>query len=126
MSDYSEVLKKIKQFNTDRGWKPSPQDLAKSVVIEAAELLELFQWDASDELENRHLQPKDQQAIKFEVADVFWYLATFSEKTGINLLTAVEEKFTHLEKKYPKELFNGHHNEEAYLRRKKLYRTVKK
>jgi len=97
---------------------PVPADSAKSVVIEAAELLECFQWDETDKKRN----PKNWEEIGLEVADVFWYLVTFCHHAGLDLGECVEKKITHLEKKYPAKMFQGKHNEEFYQKRKRKYR----
>jgi|GEM_PF-986117 len=94
----SEVINKILDFNKARGWDPEPGDTAKSVVIEAAELLEHFQWDGSGESLGINPDKKDWQEIGYEVADVFWYLVTFCNKTGLSLSDCVARKLKKLEK----------------------------
>lgn len=101
----------------------APDDIAKSIVLEAAELLEHFQWDSSN---RKDIKSKNIEEIAAEAADVFVYLHTFCLETGIDLPAAVEKKLLHLEKKYPKEEFAKGHNEEAYLKHKKEYRESKK
>lgn len=122
----NELFNKIIDFNHARGWTPlSPQDVAKSVVIEAAELLEIYQWDSNDRNLGSKSKPKDIEKIKAEVADVVWYIVTFCHETGINLADAVEYKLKHNEEKYPAKMFNGHHNDEFYKKRKAEYRQNK-
>ena len=68
MNRYGQLLEKIRKFNEDRDWDQfhSPANLAKSVSIEAGELLECFQWDNEN---------YDKEAVCEEMADVFTYLA---------------------------------------------------
>lgn len=116
----------IIEFNQARGWIQNPQDLAKSIVIEAAELLEHFQWDATHKNVDRSLQGKDVLAIKKEVADVFWYLIGFCHDANIDLKEAIAIKYAHNAKKYPIEMFNGKDNLEFYNHQHLAYRRLKK
>lgn len=124
MSNYPQIIKQILSYNKKRGWNPEAEDSAKSIVIEAAELLELFQWDASDR-KDKSIHNKDLQAIKFEVADIYWYLITFCQKMGINIPQCVEEKLVILNEKYPEKEFQGKHNHAAYIKHKMEYRNKK-
>ena len=76
--------------------------MAISLSLEAAELLECFQWKSSAEAEKNNYQD-----IKYEIADVAVYLLLICDKMGINLLDAVEEKMKLNEKKYPVEKARG-------------------
>jgi NTP pyrophosphatase (non-canonical NTP hydrolase) len=114
----SELHENILKFNSQRGWNPSAQNIAKSVVIEAAELLEHFQWDNTDE----DLKKKDLTEVGFEMADVIWYLFLLADKLNIDLAEAIAHKYKHNEKKYPA----GHYNDEFYYAQKKKYREEKK
>lgn len=119
------LINNIAAFNKARGWTPTAPDLAKSVVIESAELLEKFQWDESSKY-TKNAEPKNWEEIGEEVADVFWYLVTFCKATNINLLKAVEDKIKKNEKKYPREMFNGKHNDKFYKTQKRKYRELRK
>lgn len=118
----SELHTKILEFNEKRGWNPSAQNIAKSVVIEAAELLEHFQWDNNEE----DLKKKNFTEIGFEMADVVWYVFNLANKLNIDLVDAISHKYEHNEQKYPAEMFNGKHNSEFYYAQKKKYREEKK
>jgi NTP pyrophosphatase (non-canonical NTP hydrolase) len=122
--NYIQIIEKVLKFNQSRGWDPVPEDIAKAISIEAAELLEHFQWDVSDRM--KYQQPKNWEEISQEAADVFWYLVTFCHKSGINLPEAVEKKIKHLEEKYPEKEFAGKFNSEAYYRNKAKYREGRK
>lgn len=99
------IIEKIKQFNKERDWDKfhSPKNLAMSVSIEAAELLECFQWMA----ENQEITEKDKVKISEEVADVFIYLISLSDKLGINIEASIFEKITKNTEKYPIEKSKG-------------------
>ncbi|MGI5826759.1 MAG: MazG-like family protein [Patescibacteria group bacterium] len=125
MPKFDQIVTQIKKYNQARGWDSVAEDYAKSIMIEAAELLEIFQWDVSDNKPHDNLSYKDHKEISFEAADIFIYLIDFCDKANINLLEAVEEKLKYLEKKYPVEMFQGKHNEEEYIKRKKEYRLNK-
>lgn len=118
----AELHEKILEFNAKRGWNPSAQNIAKSVVIEAAELLEHFQWDNDED----DLKKKNFTEIGFEMADVIWYLFNLANKLNIDLVEAISHKYEHNEQKYPAEMFNGKHNSEFYYAQKKKYREEKK
>ena len=126
MSELDSITEKVLAFNEARGWNPVAEDAAKSIIIEAAELLEHYQWDGGDRKLGTNSKTKDIDKIKAEVADVLWYLITFCQATGIDIEEAFEQKLKHNEIKYPKEEFNGHHNDEFYKKRKAEYRQPQK
>lgn len=74
-----EVQTKISDYNDARGWNNLPEDIAKSIMIEAAELLEHFQWDAQFR-DDPTLLKKDKEEIGNEAIDILWYLMSFFEK----------------------------------------------
>ncbi|BBA51704.1 nucleotide pyrophosphohydrolase [Fusobacterium varium] len=104
MEKFDKINEIIKKFRDDREWSQfhNPKDLAISLSLEAAELLECFQWKSSAEAEKNNYQD-----IKYEIADVAVYLLLICDKMGINLLDAVEEKMKLNEKKYPVEKARG-------------------
>jgi NTP pyrophosphatase (non-canonical NTP hydrolase) len=95
-----ETIDRIRKFTDDREWNQfhSPANLAKSIVIEAAELLECFQW--SDE-------EYDLQHIKEELADVIIYSQGLLDKLGLDVDEIVNMKMTMNEAKYPVEKAKG-------------------
>lgn len=121
MSTLEKSIQDIFEFNAQRNWDPIPEDLAKSIIIEAAELLEHFQWDHTDD--DRPSLPKDWQQIGHEVADVFWYLITFCNKTKIDLAESINDKIKHLKEKYPVEMFQDGADPNLYYERKQQYRN---
>ena len=88
------TIERIRKFTEDRDWDQfhSPANLAKSIVIEAAELLECFQW--SDE-------EFDLQHVKEELADVMVYSQNLLDKLGLDADEIVNMKMTQNEAKYP-------------------------
>ena len=95
-----ETIDRIRKFTEDRDWDQfhSPANLAKSIVIEAAELLECFQW--SDE-------GYDLQHVKEELADVMVYCQNLADKLGLDPDAIVNMKMEQNEKKYPVEKAKG-------------------
>ena len=94
------TIERIRKFTEDRDWDQfhSPANLAKSIVIEAAELLECFQW--SDE-------EFDLQHVKEELADVMVYGQNLLDKLGLDADEIVNMKMAQNEKKYPVEKAKG-------------------
>ena len=95
-----ETIERIRKFTEDRDWNQfhSPANLAKSIVIEAAELLECFQW--SDE-------EYDLQHVKEELADVMVYSQNLLDKLGLDADEIINMKMTQNEKKYPVDKAKG-------------------
>lgn len=124
MGKLDKLIEEIIRFNKARGWTPAQTDIAKSVVIEAAELLEKYQWDESDK-KIKEIHPKNYEEVGEEVADVFWYLVTFCNAANIELAKVVKDKIEKNEKKYPQGKFNGKHNDKFYKSQKRKYREVR-
>lgn len=95
-----ETIDRIRKFTEDRDWDQfhSPANLAKSIVIEAAELLECFQW--SDE-------EFELQRVKEELADVMVYSQNLLDKLGLDADEIINMKMTMNEAKYPVEKAKG-------------------
>ena len=95
-----DTIKRIRKFSEDRDWDQfhSPENLAKSIVIEAAELLECFQWSGSE---------YDLQHVKEELADVLVYTQDLLDKLGLDPDEIVNMKMKQNEKKYPVEKARG-------------------
>lgn len=95
-----DTINRIRKFSEDRDWDQfhSPSNLAKSIVIEAAELLECFQW--SDD-------KYDIQQIKEELADVLVYSQNLLDKLGLDADEIVNMKMNQNEVKYPVEKAKG-------------------
>ncbi len=95
-----ETLERIRKFTEDRDWDQfhTPANLAKSIVIEAAELLECFQW-AEEEYDLQH--------IKEELADVMVYSRNLLDKLGLDEDEIINMKMDQNEAKYPVEKARG-------------------
>ncbi len=95
-----ETIKRIRKFTTDREWDEfhSPANLAKSISIEANELLECFQWSDTD---------YDLQHVKEELADVIVYCQNMLDKLDLDVDEIVNMKMEQNETKYPVEKAKG-------------------
>jgi len=95
-----ETINRIRRFTEDRDWDQfhSPANLAKSLVIEAAELLECFQWSDTD---------YDIQHVKEELADVLVYSQNMLDKLGLDADEIVNAKMSQNEAKYPVDKAKG-------------------
>ena len=95
----------IKAYLEERAWhKLKPGDLAKSVAIEAGELLELFQWD-NPELDDVKKDTEKLEAIKKELADVLIYCFDIAVLLDISVEDIIHAKLEKIRAKYPPELF---------------------
>lgn len=94
-----EIIEEIKIFNEERGWGKdhSPKNLSVSIMIEAAELAECFQWKSQSE----SYFPDDLAHVYDEVADVFIYLLNFCDKLGIRPEIVIRSKIKRNANKYP-------------------------
>lgn len=95
-----ETIERIRTFTEDRDWDQfhSPANLAKSIAIEAGELLECFQWSDTD---------YDLNAVKEELADVLVYCRNLLDKLNLDEDEIVNAKMTRNEQKYPVEKSRG-------------------
>ena len=94
------IIDEIKSFNEERDWDQfhSPSNLAKSIAIEAGELLECFQWNERDYNKNDVID---------ELADVANYCIQMSQVLNVDLIEAINNKIDKTEKKYPVEKAKG-------------------
>ena len=95
-----QTIDRIRKFSEDRDWDQfhSPANLAKSISIEANELLECFQWDDEN---------FDIEHVKEELADVLVYCRNMLDKLGLDEDEIVNAKMTRNEQKYPVEKAKG-------------------
>lgn len=115
----------IREYLEERGWDQlRPGDLAKSISIEAAELLELFQW-TNPSLTEVKGDPKKLEAIKKELADVLIYCLDMSVLLELDTAQIINEKLQKIREKYPADLFKNREqgkdagSEEVYWQIKK-------
>jgi NTP pyrophosphatase (non-canonical NTP hydrolase) len=97
----------LRQFADERDWDQyhSPKNLASALAVEAAELLELFQWLTEDQ--SRKLPPEELEKVRHEMADVLNYLVRLADKLDVNLLEAAREKIQLNAQKYPVDKSRG-------------------
>jgi NTP pyrophosphatase (non-canonical NTP hydrolase) len=107
MSQLKALTEKVVAFRDEREWKQfhNPKDLALSMLLESAELLELFQWKDAAATQNVATTKKD--ALADELADVFYYSLLMSHDLGIDLHQALIDKLAKNAAKYPAEKARG-------------------
>lgn len=100
MERLEKLYERIKKFNEDRDWNQfhTPVNLAKSISIEANELLECFQWNDND---------YSRENVIEELADVANYCIQMSQVLGVDLIEIINSKMDVSEKKYPVEKAKG-------------------
>ena len=105
--DLRDLKAALSQFSEARDWAQfhSPKNLASALSVEAAELLEHFQW--LTEAQSRDLSDEKKAAVAAEMADVFLYLLNLSEKLGIDLMAASWAKLKANGEKYPVDKAKG-------------------
>lgn len=115
MSDIKNLTEKIKKFRDARAWKQfhNPKDLALSLVLEAAEVLEHFQWKNPKEIEMYIKINKED--IGEELADVLYWVLLISHDLKIDIKKALEKKIKKNEEKYPINKAKGKHTKYSKL-----------
>ena len=116
-----ETIDKVLKFRDDRNWRQfhTPKDLALSLTLEAAELLEVFQWSGTD-LQCTHKKAK----IEEELADVVSYCILMADVCHLDLDEIVRKKMDRNAEKYPVELAYG--SSAKYTELKQDSRSIKK
>lgn len=109
MSDIKVLTKKIRKFVKDRDWMQfhNHKDMALSLVLEATEVLEHFQWKSPKEIAEHVKNSKDE--LSEEIADVAIYLFELADNLGIDITKAVNKKLEINSKKYPVKKAKGNH-----------------
>lgn len=105
----AELTALVARFVAERDWEQfhDPKNLSASIAIEAAELMEHFQWLRSDELNEIANDPKAIGEIREEVADILAYLLSFASRMKIDLSSALADKMARNAVKYPADQFRG-------------------
>ncbi len=108
-STITDLKRLVARFVEERDWTRfhDPKNLSASIAIEAAELMEHFQWLRSDELQAVRNDPEAMAQIREELADILAYVLSFAERMDINLSSALEAKMKKNATKYPAETFRG-------------------
>ena len=105
----AELKRLVEAFVAERRWEPfhDPKNLSASIAIEAAELMEHFQWLRTDELGGVQRDARRMEAIREELADILAYVVSFASTMEIDLATALADKMTKNAEKYPVDEFLG-------------------
>jgi len=106
--ELDNILEQLLKFRKERDWEQfhRPKELAISIVLEAAELLEEFQWKTDKEIK-KYLDEGGLENVREEVADIAVYILLLSHDLKIDLFDAIKKKLKKNEKKYPVEKAKG-------------------
>ena len=101
--DITALQTTLRQFAAEREWQPfhTPKNLATALMVEAAELAEIFQWMTPDQSQSACADLVTKEQVADEVADVLLYLVQIADHTGVDLKRAVGRKLVKNSKKYP-------------------------
>ena len=103
-----ELKTSIREFIQARDWEQfhAPKNLAMALSVEAAEIVEIFQWKKA----NQSLSPAEEEHLRQEIGDVLVYLLELAEPYGIDIIEAAKDKLLLNERKYPAEKVKGKAN----------------
>ncbi len=115
MGDIQRIIKKIRKFREERDWTQfhNHKDVALSLVLEASEVLEHFQWKSLEEVESHGKACKDE--LSDELADVAIYLFELADNLSIDLPKAIQRKMKKNALKYPIKKAKGVHTKYTKL-----------
>lgn len=107
MDDLDTLREAVRRFAAERDWERfhSPKNLASALAVEAAELLEPFQWLTEEQ--SRSLSAEQAEAVRREMADVLIYLVRLADQVEVDLLAAARDKMAENALKYPVEKARG-------------------
>lgn len=99
--DIADLQRRLRDFAQARAWGPfhTPKNLAMALVVEAAELVEIFQWQTPEQ--SQALDEPTREHLGEEIADVLMYLMQIADQTGVDVGAAVERKLRLNAQKYP-------------------------
>ena len=105
----SDLIQLVDKFVNERDWQRfhDPKNLSASIAIEAAELMEHFQWLRTDQVQPDQLPAEERAQFAEELADVLCFALSFANATGIDIAAAVTDKPEKNARKYPAEKFRG-------------------
>jgi NTP pyrophosphatase (non-canonical NTP hydrolase) len=105
----ASLRRQVQRFVDERDWKQfhNPKDLSVSLCIEAAELLEEYQWLSSTEVDQASRDPQARRRVAGELADVLIYAFSLANALKLDVATAVKEKLTASGRKYPADDYRG-------------------
>jgi len=109
MIDDKKLAMTLGSFAAARDWDQfhTPKNFAISISLEAAELLELFQWSRGQTSWDELADPAIRCRIEEELADILLYVIRFADKAGIDLQAVAERKISANAEKYPADKFRG-------------------
>jgi NTP pyrophosphatase (non-canonical NTP hydrolase) len=107
--DLEDLAARLREFARERDWEQfhAPKNLAMALAVEAAELMERFQW--LSEQESAALPAAELERVAEELADVFIFTVRLADRLGVRLEPAVEDKIRANAAKYPVEKCRGSH-----------------
>ena len=109
MDEIEKMTKRIEAFRDARDWKQfhNPKDVSLSLVLEATEVMEHFQWKSKEEVDDYVKTNKDD--IADELADVLYWVLLMGKDLNIDVMQALEKKMQKNEEKYPVDKAKGKH-----------------
>ena len=107
MDNLTELIHKLRDFARERDWEQfhTPKNLAIAMIVEAAELVEHFQWLTPEQ--SAALNTDKLEEVRQEIGDVLIYLTRFADQLGIDPVAAAHDKIVINAAKYPVELTRG-------------------
>lgn len=105
----TDLMGLVDEFIHERAWMPfhDAKNLSASIAIEAAELMEHFQWLRTDEISAVRNDPEKMAAIREEIADILAYVLSFASRMEIDLSSALESKMKKNAVRYPAAEYHG-------------------
>lgn len=110
----AELKQLVREFVDQRDWRQfhAPKNLAMSMAIEAAELMEHFQWISVEESRRMADDPERLTAVGEELADVLCYALAMANELGLDLSTTIRRKMEKNAEKYPADEYRGRYGPE--------------
>lgn len=107
MQSLEDLKQQLREFARERDWEQfhSPKNLAMALIVEAAELVEHFQW--LSEAQSQVLEPDKREPVAQELADVLLYLVRLADRLNIDLMDAAQRKLLLNAQKYPADKVRG-------------------
>ena len=107
MQSLEQIKNRLREFANERDWDQfhSPKNLAMALIVEAAELVEHFQWLTEEQ--SQTLPPEKLAEVEQEIADIQIYLIRLADKLGVDMEKAVNARIELNEKKYPADKVRG-------------------
>lgn len=101
MNSLTGLRDRLRHFAQERDWSQfhTPKNLSVGVAVEAAEIMELFQWLTPEQSDR--LDPAQRQALADEIGDVLIYLVMLADRTGLDPLACADQKMAKNRQKYP-------------------------